>query len=143
MGIVIVPYTDGAGTKMGVSTDADQQSFLDDYITASGIAGRVGPYGLQFATLAALQAWSEGAWSDAIAAPPGLTPRKIQFGVGDNTDDNTPGVGLATIQAVVGDIASFNLLEPTGETPFPVAAQQLTLVQAQITATSGESRSSN
>jgi hypothetical protein len=140
MGQIIIPYEDAAGTKYGYSADADQQSVLDDYCAQAGIS-RTAPYGNQYASMAALNAVS--GWSGAIAPPSGLQERNVRLGFGDNFDGNTAGNQLANVAIVVGDIATFASLYPTGATPLPETARAATNMIVTVLGAQGESRLSN
>ena len=140
MGQIVIAYADDAGTKWALNADADQQSTLSDMLDQRSVS-RVAPFGAQFANLAALNAVT--GWEAVVMAPSGLSPRTISAGIGDSFGGNVSGAGLASLRMVVGDVASFNAVEPTGLTPFPESTQTLANMGVTITGASGESRSSN
>ncbi len=143
MSQVIIPYTDDGGTKYGVSVELSQESLLNDYCAAKSVS-RTAPYGVAYATLAALQAVS--GWSSAIAQPAGLSTRKLTFNLLDDKTSAPTGASfgaLGNTAVTVGDTATFNAIYPTGATPYPETPATLTAAQAQVASAQGEQRLSN
>lgn len=135
MAQMIIAYEDDAGTKMGVSEEESLQNLWIDYAAAASIS-LTSPFNTTYTNLAALQAVS--GWGSAIAAPSGLTPRKITLGVADGG-----GNAIATAQCVVGLPANYDAAVPTGATPYPTSPSTLTTASASVLGNAGEQRSSN
>jgi len=135
MAQVIIAYLDDAGTNYGASQEQSTQELLQDYATAAGVTP-ISPYNTTYASLAALQAVS--GWSGAIALPSGYTPRRLTLFLGE-----AGGASLASVNAIVGNPAAYDAMEPTGATPYPTSAFTLTGMQASIGGSAGEARSSN
>src|ERR1017187_3130260 len=145
MSNVIIPYQDADGTMYGAIQDLATESFLNDFCAqiATPIV-RTAPFGEVFASIATLQAFA--GWGAAVALPSGLQPRRTTLGV---TDTLTASVGgatygnLASVNAIVGDTHTWNLLFPTGSSPFPTVQSAVVDCQGNVLACAGESRSSN
>lgn len=141
----IIPYVDGAGTKWAVAEEQANECLLNDYAQAQESPARSAPFGLQYDDLAGLQAFGAG-WEAVEMAPPGLVLRRLNLGLSDYNASGAPSGTSAVINAasvVVGDIATFNALFPTGDTPFPEVPTTLLQFGATIIAAQGESRNSN
>ena len=132
----VIAYTDGAGTKYGVTEEESLQDLWIDFAAAAGDT-LAAPYNTSYADLAALQAYS--GWSGAIAAPNGLQTRKANIQINEASGGNP----LTTVQVVVGSAANFATVEPTGATPFPTTSYVLTGTKGSIAGVTGEQRSGN
>lgn len=144
MSQVFIPYEDAAGTKWAAQQDLSAEGLLNDYVAVAAITARVAPFGNAYATLAALQAFT--GWSGAELIPTGINTRKLSLSLFDSKT-TAPGSAtdgaIAAATVVVGDAATYDLLFPTGATPFPEAGLVMTALGAAITAAQGESRTGN
>ena len=140
MGQVIIAYEDSHGTKYGLAYEANLHAISRDYLEQAGIPSNA-PFPQYFASLAQLKAYPP--WASAIEAPSGLIPRTISLQIGDAILGLLPEPVMTTVNVVIGELAAWDALFPTGETPFPHATVGLVMTYARLLSATGESRNTN